>query len=183
MNVFQGVQNVHVIPDDWFLWCLSHSCLNHRNLKFLSNHFFVQNFSLIIEASDLSKNSKHPFLTPDVFQNLKNSLSPSYDLFLMSCFVKTWKETELRTVKNVEDEILIIDFQSSADNIEILNFLSKLSTDSRLSPLLNATLLTQSLSTLNQHHQQLKSLMDRIHRLENDQKQIPIENVFHPVRG
>ncbi|KAL0251456.1 hypothetical protein GEMRC1_000669 [Eukaryota sp. GEM-RC1] len=162
MKVFQGVQNVHVIPDDWFLWCLSQSCLNHKRWKISNVDFFVQNFSLIIEASDLSKNFNHPYLTPQIFKNLKSTLPPSYDFFLVSCFVKTWKETELWTVKNFEDEILIVDFRSSVDNIEILNILSKLTTDSRLSPLLNATLLNQSLGTLNQHHQEMKELQQHV---------------------
>ncbi|KAL0250945.1 hypothetical protein GEMRC1_000159 [Eukaryota sp. GEM-RC1] len=171
MKVFQGFQNVRIIPNEWFLWCLSQSCLNHKRSNISNNDFLVQNFSLIIEASDLSKNFIHPHLNPEIFKNLKNSLPPSYDLFLINCFVKTWKETELWTVKNFEDEILIVDFQSSADNIQILNILSKLTTDSRISHLLNASLLNHSLSTLNQHDQELKEVKQQVLSLSTELKE------------
>ncbi|KAL0252172.1 hypothetical protein GEMRC1_001384 [Eukaryota sp. GEM-RC1] len=166
MKVFQGVQNVNVIPDEWFLWCLSQSCLNHKRWKISDIDFLVQNFSLIIEASDLSKNSNCPYLNPETFKNVKNNLPSSYDLFLINSFEKSWKETELWTVKNFEDEILTLDLQSSTDSIDILNILSKLTTDSRLAPFLTANLLNQSLSTLNQHHQELKEVKKQLSDLK-----------------
>ncbi|KAL0252081.1 hypothetical protein GEMRC1_001293 [Eukaryota sp. GEM-RC1] len=177
MKVFQGVQNVRNIPNEWFLWCLSQSCLNHKRSNISNDDFLVQNFSLIIEASDLLKIFNHPYLNPEIFKNLKNSLPPSYDLFLITCFVKTWKETELWTVKNFEDEILIVDFQSSADNIQILNILSKLTTDSRISHLLNASLLNQSLSTLNQHDQELKEVKQQVVVLKTELHEIKQKEV------
>ncbi|KAL0245230.1 hypothetical protein GEMRC1_009309 [Eukaryota sp. GEM-RC1] len=167
-KVFLGVQNVHVIPDEWFLWCLSQSCLNHKRWKVLNIDFLIQNFSLIIEAGDLFNISFYSYLTPEIFKNLKNLLPRSYDLFLINCFVKTWKETELWTVKDFEDEILKVDFQSSVHNIQILNILSKLTTDHQLAPFLTVNLLNHSLSTLNSHDQELTEVKQQVIVLSNE---------------
>ncbi|KAL0251821.1 hypothetical protein GEMRC1_001033 [Eukaryota sp. GEM-RC1] len=137
MKVFQGVQNVHVIPDEWFLWCLSQSCLNHRMCKISDFDFFIQNFSLFINPSDLSSSSNFPFLTPDVFTKFQKILSSSYDLFLINCLVKSWKETELWTTEEFKEVANSFDLQTNTDRIQISTILSTLLNDTRLAPFLN----------------------------------------------
>ncbi|KAL0251819.1 hypothetical protein GEMRC1_001031 [Eukaryota sp. GEM-RC1] len=138
-------------------------------------HYFVNNFLLVIDVNDLSKVSVYPCLSPEAFKNLKNCLPISYDVFLAHCLVKSWKETDLWSAANFEEMVSMINTQLNSNNIEILNILSQLTTDSRLTPFLTTHLLNQSLDTLNQHNQELKSLNELvlpwIRRLESKERE------------
>ncbi|KAL0251201.1 hypothetical protein GEMRC1_000414 [Eukaryota sp. GEM-RC1] len=159
MKIFQGVHNVRIIPDDWFLWCLSQSCLNHERNKpdidFLDKHFSTvidsKYLSEIYDDDDESFDPFYPYLTPRFFKKLKNTLPRSYDLFLIRCFVKTWEDTDLWTATNFEKEILNVNFQSNTHSMQILNSLSELKNDSQLDPFLPAFLSKQTSWIVSQH--------------------------------
>ncbi|KAL0251733.1 hypothetical protein GEMRC1_000945 [Eukaryota sp. GEM-RC1] len=179
MKVFQGVQNVDVIPHQWFLWCLSQSCLNHKRTKILHDYddFLVQNFSLIIDNSDLLKNCYSSYLTPEILKDLKNCLPSSYDLFLIKCLVKSWKETELWTVQNFKCAISLFAFHSSEDTFEILNILSELITDTQLARFLTVDLLKHSLAALKDSNEQFVLLNSELKSLKQSpliEKQSPL---------
>ncbi|KAL0242698.1 hypothetical protein GEMRC1_005261 [Eukaryota sp. GEM-RC1] len=137
---------------------LSQWCFYKWTKKVLKIDFFVQNFSFVIDENDLIAIENYPFLTPEILKNLKSILPPSYDLFLVKCLVKSWKNTKLWTVEDFEDVFLNYDFQSGGDGVQILNILSKLLTDSRLADRLTLNLLNHALGALNYHHKELKEI-------------------------
>ncbi|KAL0251351.1 hypothetical protein GEMRC1_000564 [Eukaryota sp. GEM-RC1] len=153
IKVSQQIQNVRVISDQWFLWCLSQSCLNFKRCKISNIVFFIKSFALIIDQSVLDSFSITPCLTPEVFSKLKKTLPNTFNLFLINCLVTSWKETQLWSVEEFKEVIVDFhfDFGSTTANIEILNILSDLTTDTRLAPFLLAVLLKHSLNSLNHH--------------------------------
>ncbi|KAL0252042.1 hypothetical protein GEMRC1_001254 [Eukaryota sp. GEM-RC1] len=117
MDVFMRIKNVRCIPDEWFLWSLSINSYNQWGGKFVNNDFFVENFAVIMDSNDIVEVTNYPYLTPQVFTNLKNVLPPLYDTFLCNCLLKSWRETDLWSVPQFEDLLLNLNFGSLADTI------------------------------------------------------------------
>ncbi|KAL0238222.1 hypothetical protein GEMRC1_012695 [Eukaryota sp. GEM-RC1] len=177
MKVFQGVQNVQVIPDQWFLWCLSQSCMNFKRWKISNFNFFIQNFSLIIEECVLASVSITVCLAPEIFSKLKKILSPVYDLFLINCLVMSWKETELWSVNEFHKVIVDFDFGPSANVFQILNSLSDLTSDTKLAPSLTVDLLKHSLTALQHYHQKVNVMEQQFLLLNSELKSLKQSNM------
>ncbi|KAL0236148.1 hypothetical protein GEMRC1_002730 [Eukaryota sp. GEM-RC1] len=153
LKVFENIKNVNVVPEEWFMWTYLNT-VNQQQCRMLSSDLVVQNFSLLVdETSNPLDVSKCLYLNPEVFLHLKANLPSSYDLFLFNCLVKSWKETDLWTVKNFEAVIGDYDFQTTGNPVQILNALSELTIDTRLSPFLSTVLLNHALALLNHRGQ------------------------------